>query len=62
MEFFKESYHVRLRKEEKEYIEKIIDTHKDLFENSSHFIRCAIIFFINKRGYKEVKQNGLLPR
>lgn len=49
MKFFNETIKFRIRKEEKNNINKIILKKKDKYENLSHFIRCSII--------KEIKNN-----
>lgn len=45
--YFETRLMIRLRKEELKTINKIIKKNKGKFDNRSHFIRCAIISYIN---------------
>jgi hypothetical protein len=41
--FFEETFHIRIKAEDKIKINKVVDKNQDIFFNDSHFIRCALI-------------------
>jgi len=47
MVFFTELLNARFHKEEVKSINKILRSNKDLYDNKSHFLRCAVIKLIN---------------